>query len=112
MQTRPGRHTGPTAGGGEATSGREGSQQQPKNKTKARQQRDPTTHKKERSTDRETPTNTPAETPDRQHHEPRKAKPERERKTEQRTKDGRESKTQTKFAPEKQTCKKKGGHER
>ena len=33
MQTGPGRHTGPTAGGREATIGREGSLQQPNNKT-------------------------------------------------------------------------------
>ena len=75
------------------------------NSQKTRQtQRGPTIHRKERNTDREAPTNTQAETPDRQHHEPRKAKPERDRKV-KRTKDGRESMIQVKAAPEKQTCK-------
>ena len=53
---------------------------------------------RQRSTNKHAGRNT-----DRQHHEPRKAKPERDRKVKLRTKDGRESMTQVKAAPEKQT---------
>ena len=91
VQTGPGHHTGPTAGGREAKRGRRGADNRQTNKTQAKGPN----HTGEHNTKGETPTSTPAEAPHRQHREPKRAKPERERSNETRTKDGRDNTTKS-----------------
>ena len=98
VQTGPGRHTGPTAGGREATIGREGSRQQPNKQDRHRGAQLPT----ERST---TTTERHQQSRRQKHRHNKTTNTERpsprRNKTRPGTKDGRESTAQIKAAPEK-----------
>ena len=105
-KTGPGRHKGPTAGGREASIGREGSQQQP---NKRQKKGGPTTHKKGHDDHGQSPIAAQAETPTQRKHNQRGATHERKQNTRPRTTDGRESTAQGKTAPNQPTRQNKKG---
>ena len=106
MKTGPGRHTGPTAAGGEVTTDREGSQHVPITKPEKAgpSQTQRGAQQKQRN----------QETQDRSNRqkkqEPKRAKPHRGRKTTQGTEDGKRN--MTKNGPrKKRTCRTRRSHE-